>query len=265
MRRPLLSLLPNLLTQYTRSHSDVRNVIGWGTYTSIPGHEGIGRVVAVGPSVSTSLLNTRVGIKWLYSACSSCSVCRSGYHNNCSKQTNSGRQVTGTLQEYMIADAKFASRIPEELASEIAAPLLCAGLSMAGAVDKFDGELKKGDWVVVPGAGGGLGHIGVQIAARVKGYKVIAIDTGDEKRALCGTLGAEEFIDFAKEDVESKVKELTDGEGAHGIVIVPGSEKAYELAPKLIRNRGVLVCVGLPKDGYHIPIQPIECANRGEV
>jgi alcohol dehydrogenase, propanol-preferring len=250
------------------SHSDVRALIGWGVYKPIPGHEGVGKIVALGPDQPTSRslkIGQRVGVKWLYSACGTCSVCKQGFPNNCSSQLNTGRSVPGTLQQYCIADARYVSLIPDKVSSEVAAPLLCAGLSMAGAISRLEPELKEGDWLVLPGAGGGLGHLGLQIAARIKGYKVIAIDTGDGKATLCKELGATAFIDFQKEDAQKKVQELTGGEGAHGIVVVPGSEKAYELAPRLIRNRAVMVCVGLPRADFHIPISPIECANRGKL
>jgi propanol-preferring alcohol dehydrogenase len=125
--------------------------------------------------------------------------------------------------------------------------------------------MEKGEWLVLPGAGGGLGHLGLQIAARVKGYKVIAVDTGNERKELCNKLGAAAFIDFATQDVEAEVKKLTGGEGAAGVVVVPGSETAYRLAPKLIRNRAVIVVVGLTKGGFDLPITPLECANRGLV
>ncbi|KAF2197630.1 hypothetical protein GQ43DRAFT_483985 [Delitschia confertaspora ATCC 74209] len=244
-------------------HSDCRNVEGMGKYTDIPGHEGIGTVVSLGPSVDSSLMNKRVGIKWLYSACNNCAACRAGRINNCPYQLNTGRSTRGTLQQYFLAAADFVTMIPEGLASEIAAPLLCAGLSLAGAVGLCEPEVKKGEWVVIIGAGGGLGHIGVQIAARVKGYKVIAIDSGKDKEELCKEMGAEAFVDYAKDDVINKVKELTDGEGAHAVICVAGSEKAYEQAPSLVRNLGVVVCVGLPPDTFMFPMSPIQIANRG--
>jgi propanol-preferring alcohol dehydrogenase len=59
------------------------------------------------------------------------------------------------------------------------------------------------------------------------------------------------------------VKDLTDGEGAHGVICVAGSERAYEQAPALVRNSGVFVCVGLPPDTYMFPMSPIHIANRG--
>ncbi|OQD79304.1 hypothetical protein PENANT_c055G00387 [Penicillium antarcticum] len=221
-------------------HSDLRGLMGWGANSAIPGHEGVGRVVALGPSAPSTLLGQRVG-------------------------RNTGRNVPGTLEQYVVADARYVSHIPDSLLSEVAAPLLCAGLSMAGAISRLEPELRRGDWVVLPGAGGGLGHLGLQIAARTKGYRVIAVDTGEAKRKLCMSLGATAFVDFLKEDVEMNVKELTGGECAHGIVVVPGGQKAYTLAPKLIRSRGVIVCVGLPREDFHIPISPIECCDRGLV
>lgn len=244
-------------------HSDVHNVKGQGVYTEIPGHEGVGIVVKLGPGASESLLGKRVGIKWLWSACNECSVCKAGLHNNCAKQLNTGRSVHGTLQQYFVAHADFVTMIPDGVSSEVAAPLLCAGLSLAGGVSKCAPETKPGDWVAIVGAGGGLGHMGVQIAAKSKGYKVIAIDTGAAKEKLCMEIGATAFVDFAKEDPVKAVKALTDGEGAHAVIVCAESQKAYEQAPNLVRNNGVLVCVGLPPASFMFPMSPIHIANRG--
>ncbi len=76
-----------------------------------------------------------------------------------------------------------------------------------------------GDWIVIPGAGGGLGHLAVQYA-RARGLRVIAIDTGDEKAKLCKDLGAEAWIDFkTSKDIVADVKEATGGPGAHTAVV----------------------------------------------
>ncbi|KAJ4351651.1 uncharacterized protein N0V89_006994 [Didymosphaeria variabile] len=245
-------------------HSDCRNVYGMGNYTDIPGHEGVGVVVKLGPNAKQDLMGKRVGIKWLYSSCKECSACKKGNTNNCGKQSNTGRTTLGTLQQYVVAHADFVSLIPEGVKSEVAAPLLCAGLSLAGAVSKLSPEVVPGDFVVIVGAGGGLGHIGVQIAT-IKGYKVIAIDSGAEKNKLAKEMGAVAFVDYAKQDVVQAVKDLTDGEGAHGLICVAGSERAYLQAPELIRNNGVFVCVGLPPDSFMFPMSPIHIANRGLV
>ncbi|CAO2651799.1 Nn.00g000820.m01.CDS01 [Neocucurbitaria sp. VM-36] len=245
-------------------HSDCMNVEGRGKYTEIPGHEGVGHVVKLGSGVSQDLLGKRVGIKWLWSACNECTTCKRGKINHCAKQKNTGRSVFGTLQQYAVAHADFVSLIPEGLKSEVAAPLLCAGLSLAGAVSKLTPEVQPGEFVAIVGAGGGLGHIGVQIAS-IKGYKVIAIDSGAEKEKLSKDMGAVAFVDYAKQDVVQAVKDLTGGEGAHGVICVAGSERAYQQAPELVRNSGVFVCVGLPPETFMFPMSPIHIANRGLV
>jgi propanol-preferring alcohol dehydrogenase len=252
----------NLIFSAFCSRSEIRAFLGWSPYNAIIGHEGVGTVVKIGPNVSESMIDQRVGVKWLYSACNECSICLEGLPNYCPKQSNTGRTVPGTLQQYVLADARYVTIIPDGVPDEVAAPLLCAGLTMFGAISKLDKELNAGDWVVVSGSGGGLGHIGVQIAARVKGYRVIAIDSTAPKRQLSLDSGAEVFIDFATEDVESRVKEVT-GEGVHGVLAVSGSEDDFAMAPKLVRNMGIIVCVGLPKNDFNLPISATLCAARG--
>ncbi|RSL47816.1 hypothetical protein CEP54_013219 [Fusarium duplospermum] len=233
--------------------SEIRALSGWGSYNPIIGHEGVGTVVRVGDEVDRAMMNKRVGIKWLYSACGLCNACKKGFPNNCPKQVDTGRHVPGTLQQYMIADARYVTEIPDDVPGEIAAPLLCAGLTMAGAVAKLDASLAENDWVVISGSGGGLGHIGVQIASRLRRFRVIAVDTSKAKRELSLESGAHEFIDFAEENVEERVKELT-GEGAAAIVVVSGSEQAFTMALNLVRNMGLIVTVGLPRNDFHVPI-----------
>jgi propanol-preferring alcohol dehydrogenase len=238
-------------------------VLAWGLYNSIIGHEGVGTVVKAGHEVPEYLLGERVGVKWLYSACNECSVCKRGFPHNCAQQLNTSRHVPGTLQQYVIADARFLTRIPEGVADEIAAPLLCAGLTMVGALSKLENELQPGDFVVISGSGGGLGHIGVQIAARMKNLRVIAVDSGEEKRALSLESGAEVFFDYRTEDVIARVRELT-GEGAHATIVVPGTEEALTMAPDLVRNMGFIVNVGLPRNHLQIPLSATLCTARGK-
>ncbi|KAI6775987.1 hypothetical protein HG530_002745 [Fusarium avenaceum] len=241
--------------------SEIRALSGWGPYNSIVGHEGVGTVVKHGEGVDTSMLNKRVGVKWLYSACGACNACERGYPNNCPKQLNTGRHVAGTLQEYMIADARYVTEIPDGLPGEVAAPLLCAGLTMAGGVSKLAGYAVKGDWIVISGSGGGLGHLGIQIAARLYGLRVIAIDTGEARRQLSLDSGAEHFIDFAVEDVEARVKGITD-EGASAVLVVTGSQEAFIQAPSLVRNMGIIVNIGLPRNDFNIPLSATICSAR---
>ncbi|KAB8263074.1 chaperonin 10-like protein [Aspergillus pseudonomiae] len=245
-------------------HSEIRAVLAWGAYNPIIGHEGVGTVIQAGPNVSPSLLNQRVGVKWLYNACTTCSACQRGFSHYCAQQKNTSRHVPGTLQQYVIADARFITRIPETVPDEVAAPLLCAGLTMAGAVARLDDcHLSSGDWVVISGSGGGLGHLGVQIAARKKGFRVIGVDSGEEKRKISMESGAEVFVDYRTEDVAARIREVTGGEGAHATIVVPGTREAFEMAPQVVRNMGLIVGVGLPPNDMEWPISATVSAARG--
>ncbi|KIW92080.1 uncharacterized protein Z519_07064 [Cladophialophora bantiana CBS 173.52] len=240
-------------------HSDVHSIYGETPMsTDIAGHEGVGYVIQLGPNVPEEMMNARVGIKWLYSTCDSCEICANN-PTACPNQVNSGRNTRGTFQQYIVTPVKHATRIPAGLKSEIAAPLLCAGLTMYSALAKA--RLRPGDWVVLPGAGGGLGHLGVQIAAK-RGYKVIAVDTGDSKKEMCMKLGATVFLDFKTDSIEGEVKRLTNGFGAHAVIVTVGSDAAYDQALKLLRNLGTLVCIGLPRSGLSLPISPFMMVVR---
>ena len=158
----------------------------------------------------------------------------------------------------MVCPVKHLTEIPEHMEGSAVAPLLCAGLTIYSAIAKAG--LECGNWLILPGAGGGLGHLGVQIAKK-KGYRVIAIDTGAEKRELCIALGATEILDYKTDDIEASVKSLTSGYGAHALICTAGSFGAYQQGLSLLRNLGTLVCVGLVDK--NLPISPLEVVIRG--
>ncbi|PKS11122.1 hypothetical protein jhhlp_002883 [Lomentospora prolificans] len=240
--------------------SELRALYGFGPYQTVVGHEGVGKVVKLGPGVADDLMHQRVGVKWVYSACGECTICKKGFENNCPKQINTGRHVAGTLQQYVVADARYVTPIPDDLPSETAAPLLCAGLTMAGAISKLR-DLDNGDWIVISGAGGGLGHLGVQIASRLAKLRVIAVDSGEAKRDLSLRSGAEHFVDYSRENVEERVKAIT-GEGAAAVLVVPASEEAFAVAPRLVRNMGTILTIGLPRNDYNVPLSASICSAR---
>ena len=115
-------------------YSDVHNLLGQRPMTTnVGGHEGVGRVVKLGESSPKDLLDKRVGVKWLHTYCDECEICPFDV-TGCPNQHNSGRDVPGTFQQYTISPIKGLTSIPEALESEIAAPLLCADLSMYGSI-----------------------------------------------------------------------------------------------------------------------------------
>ena len=122
---------------------------------------------------------------------------------------------------------------------------MCGGVTAYNACKRSN--VKPGQWLVIPGAGGGLGHLGVQYA-KAMGMRVIAIDGGQEKKDLCMKLGAEQFIDFQEsKDIPAEVMKIT-GLGAHGIIVISPSKEGYASAPGVLRSGGTMVAVGLPVD-----------------
>ncbi|XEV01554.1 hypothetical protein FSHL1_006841 [Fusarium sambucinum] len=238
-------------------HSDLNRVYGTLPLISdIVGHEGVGIVVQAGSAATSKMINKRVGLGWLSRPCMKCEVCDVEY-TSCPKQQNLGRDLDGTFQQYIAVDADFVHPLPDKLESEIAAPLLCAGISMYSAIKKCN--LQSGNWVLIPGAGGGLGHLGVQVA-KSQGYRVIAVDTGDEKRRICLEFGAAHFIDYLTEDVLAEIGRLT-CIGVHGVICSAGSVAAYQQAAQCVRNAGTIVCIGV--NPQNLPISPLDMVRRG--
>ncbi|KAK4863421.1 hypothetical protein LT330_002199 [Penicillium expansum] len=213
----------------------------------IAGHEGAGIVVAIGDDMHDFWkLGDRAGIKWIASTCAACEFCLNGVDEvHCVNQINSGFSAPGTFQEYCLADGRYSSKLPDGVKDEEAGPIMCGGVTAYTACKRSG--VKPGQWIVLPGAGGGLGHFAVQYA-RAMAMRVIAIDGGDQKRDLCLKLGAEEFIDFqTTKDIAAEIKRITT-HGAHGVIVTAATREAYALAPSFLRPMGTMVVVGMPKD-----------------
>ncbi|KAF9009952.1 mannitol-1-phosphate dehydrogenase MPDH1 [Cyathus striatus] len=233
-------------------HTDLHAALGdWPIPPRVPligGHEGVGEVVAIGPHTinSTVKLGDRVGIKWIADSCLNCEQCKNGREQNCYNVKLSGYTVDGTFSQYVVSYVQSVTPIPENLDSAAAASLLCAGVTVYRAL-KYS-QTNPGDWVVLPGAGGGLGHLAVQYA-KYMGRRVIAIDGGEEKRQLCEKLGADAWIDFTKsKDIVADVKKITGGRGAHAAVVTTASPSGYTQAVDYLREGGKLMAVGLPAE-----------------
>lgn len=141
--------------------------------------------------------------------------------------------------------------IPDGLGPVDAAPMLCAGITVYAAIKRS--RAQAGQWIVIAGAGGGLGHLGVQIASRGLGLRVVGVDHGS-KADLVRASGAEHFVDitqFPRDDdhkaIMAHVKGLCDGIGAHAVVVCTASNVAYAQALGFLRFEGTLVCVGMPE------------------
>ncbi|WP_395245310.1 alcohol dehydrogenase AdhP [Agromyces sp. MMS24-K17] len=206
----------------------------------IPGHEGYGEVVAVGPGVTELAVGDKVGNAWLWSACGSCEYCRTGWETLCPNQKNGGYFVDGSFGEYMLVDERFAARIPDGVDPVEVAPILCAGVTVYKGLKET--EVRPGQWVVISGIGG-LGHVAVQYAIAM-GMRVAAVDIDDAKLALAKKHGAEVVVNAATEDPIAAVQEQTGG--AHGVLVTAVHTEAFGQAVGMARRGGTVVFVGLP-------------------
>ena len=209
----------------------------------VGGHEGAGIVVDIGSDVTNIELGDHVGIKWLNGSCGNCEFCLQSFEPNCPYALLSGYTVDGSFQQYCIGKAAHVARIPKSVDLADAASVLCAGITVYKALK--ESGARPGQWVALPGAGGGLGHLAVQYALAM-GLRVVAIDTGKEKKTLVRQLGAEAFVDFVTSpDIIEEVVNVTGG-GAHAVIVISANSKSYSDAQKMARTHGTVVAVGLP-------------------
>ncbi|KAJ5452815.1 Polyketide synthase enoylreductase [Penicillium cf. griseofulvum] len=211
----------------------------------VGGHEGIGRVVALGPDITHAAglkVGGLVGIRFASRICRRCEFCLAGTEQYCVASTNHLHHEDGSFQQYIALDADYLTVLPDDVDAKVMGPVLCAGLTAYKAV--LNANVRPGNWLVVVGAGGGLGHLAVQYA-RAQGALVIGVDTGPGKGDFIKGLGAQEFIDFVTEDPVKRVQEIT-GLGAHAAVVTAGNAKAFAHACDMLRVGGTLSCVGIP-------------------
>jgi len=210
----------------------------------VGGHEGVGKIVKLGPGSAGVKIGDRVGIKWMADICGSCPACLEGHDGVCFNGKISGYYTPGTFQQYVLAPANYVTPIPDGLSSAEAAPMLCAGVTVYSALRKSGA--KSGQWVALLGAGGGLGHIACQIASKGMAMRVIGIDA-DAKKDLVLQSGAEQFVGLSEGDTAAKVLELTGGLGVSAALVLTAANGAYASAPGMLKFGGRLVCVGLPE------------------
>ena len=206
----------------------------------IPGHEGVGSVVAVGDDVDPALIGTRVALPWLGHACGTCRYCVSGWETYCTAPAYTGYTIDGSYADYAIGYASHAVPVPDGVSSLDAAPLTCAGVTTYKALKVA--KPQPNETAMIVGIGG-LGHLALQYA-RVFGTTTVAVDVEDAKLALAKELGADHVID-ARGDQAAAVAAL--GGVDIAVVTVP-SPAAMRAAHAALNPNGRLVLVGLPAD-----------------
>lgn len=174
-------------------------------YPRVPGHEVVGVVDAVGTGVARWTAGQRVGVGWHGGYCGYCDACRRGDFFACQTETRvSGITHDGGYAEYMVASASALAVVPDELSAEEAAPLMCAGITTFNCLR--NSHAGAGETVAVLGLGG-LGHLGVQYAAKM-GFRTVAIARGADKEALARKLGAWKYIDSQAVDPAAELQKL---------------------------------------------------------
>ena len=222
-------------------HSDVlakEGLLPGTQYPRVPGHEVAGVIDAVGAGVAGWKAGDRVGVGWHGGNCGYCANCRRGNAFACqTEMLITGLTSDGGYADYMIAPATAVARIPEGLTAVEAAPLMCAGVTTFNCLRHTGAG--PGDLVAVQGLGG-LGHLGVQFAAKM-GFRTVAIARGAEKEALARKLGAHEYIDSAAKDPAAELKKLG---GAKAIAATVTDAAAMGSVLGGLGANGVLMVVG---------------------
>src|SRR5438874_134712 len=207
-------------------------------YPRTPGHEVIGVVDLVGERLKPWKTGQRVGVGWHGGNCGYCDHCRRSEFFACEVALlTTGISFDGGYAEYLVAPAEALAHVPDELSAVASAPLMCAGITTFNALR--NSGARGGDVVAVLGIGG-LGHLGVQFAAKM-GFRTVAIARGKDKEPLAKKLGAIHYIDSRE---KNPAAELNKFGGAKVIIATVTNADAMTAALGGLAANGMLVVIG---------------------
>jgi alcohol dehydrogenase len=207
------------------------------TFPIVPGHEVAGRIDAIGADVEGWEVGQRVTVGWFGGHCGTCRPCREGDFIHCAQMQVPSWAYPGGFAESMVAPASALARIPDALSAVDAAPMGCAGVATFNALRHS--PARPGDLVAVLGIGG-LGHLGVQFAAK-SGFEVVAIARGAEKESAARELGAHHYIDSTTGEVAGALQALG---GASVVLATAANADAMSATVDGLRPRGELIVLG---------------------
>jgi len=218
-------------------------------YPRVPGHEVAGVIDEVGAGVPEWKKGDRVGSGWHGGHDGVCDSCRRGDFVTCRNEQVTGVSRDGGYAQYMIARREAVGRIPDGLDAAEAGPLFCAGITTFNALR--NSVAVPGDLVAVQGIGG-LGHLGIQYAAKF-GYHVVGIGRGPENGMLAKKLGASEYIDSATKNAAQELQKMG---GAKVILATAPSSKAMSEVIDGLRPGGQLMVIGVSAEAIEVhPVQ----------
>lgn len=224
-------------------------------YPRVPGHEVAGIIDALGPGVTEWKKGDRVGVGWHGGHCFVCTQCRHGDFITCANEQITGVTRDGGFQQYMLARHEALALMPDGFDAAEAGPLLCAGITTFNAL-RHSGA-RPGDLVGVLGVGG-LGHLGIQFAAK-SGHRVVAIGRGPENAALAKKLGAFAYIDTRATKAADELKKLG---GAKVILATAPNAKAIADTVDGLGVDGKLLIVGAPFEPMEVSVLQLIMARR---
>ncbi len=219
-------------------------------YPRVPGHEVTGVIDSVGPGVAGWQAGQKVGVGWNGGYCGYCDPCRRGEFFACVRGQVTGVTYDGGYGEYLVAPASAVALMPANLSPVEAAPLMCAGLTTFNALR--NSGARPGDVVAVLGLGG-LGHLGVQYAARM-GFHTVGIARGTDKEPLARQLGASVYIDSQVQDPAAELIKLG---GARVILATATSGDAMSAVQGGLAVNGTLLIVGAAESMQISPLPMI--------
>lgn len=224
-------------------------------YPRVPGHEIAGRIDALGNRVRDWTVGQRVGVGWHGGHCFHCEACRRGHFILCKSEKITGISHDGGYAEYMISPAEAVAAMPEDLAADEAAPLLCAGITVFNSLR--NSGAKPGDRVAVQGVGG-LGHLGIQYAHRM-GFETIALNRGSDKQPLALKLGARHYVDTASGSPAEALQKLG---GARLVLATAPDAKSISALVGGLAPDGKLLVVGAAMEPLSISALDLIGARR---
>lgn len=249
-------------------HSDIHNARGeWGAhskYPMVPGHEIVGKVEKVGAKVTKFKVGDIAAVGCMVDSCKECKGCKKheffcekgAVQTYGGKETQTGKLTYGGYSDQIVVDDHFVLSVPPTLTHNLAgvAPLLCAGITTYAPLHRFQDKV-KGKKIGVVGLGG-LGHVGVKIAAAM-GAEVTVFSTTDSKRDEAKRLGATNFVISKSEEEMKSVK------GTLSFILNTVSAK-HDATPYMdaLEVEGVLAYVGVSPDPITLPLGPMIFGNK---
>ena len=207
------------------------------TLPTVPGHEVVGKIVEIGSNVTKFKVGERVGITPLLGSCLDCQYCNDGKEYLCEKMDVTGESLKGGYTEYITVSEDFATKVPDAMKSEYAAPLFCAGITAYKAVKAA--EPKKNKKIAVFGIGG-VGHMAIQFA-KIEGCEVSGVSRKEKHLEVAKKLGADNVFVYSSNQKQF-LQDVNEEYGLFDAAIVFAPvEQVTDTAIKSIKKGGIVV------------------------